>query len=253
MAEDSKIIEREGKQYCSLPDGTQVLIENEILNDPNWVNVQQMEKLLGIGDRQIRNLAAKYSWEKKYAYVNKKPVSHYSKRQIESFQKERVTTADIVDPAEEPQPAGDKDNLASTGRALASPETLRELDAVLKKVEPYVGEFLENYKKNNERIVALEDKKSAAEKTAVFWKTTALWVAAGGAFVAIAWFKADQINTTLNKTAGDLSNKYEDTQKELYDAKILLSQKENEMELLKATKTNTGVSSNATAPERNKQ
>jgi hypothetical protein len=248
MADDSKIIERDGKQYCTLPDGSQVQIENEILNDPNWVNVQQMEKLLGIGDRQIRNLAAKYSWEKKYAYVNKKPVSHYSRKQIESFQKERVTAADVVAPAEQAEQAGDK---VTTGKELVSPETLRELDAVLKKVEPYVGEFLENYKKNNERIVALEDKKSTAEKTAVFWRTTALWVAVGGAFAAIAWFKADQINTTLNKTAGDLSNKYEETQKELFNTKLLLSQKENEMQLLKATQSSTSL--NATAPERTKQ
>ena len=248
MAEDSKIIEREGKQYCSLPDGSQVLIENEILDDPNWVNVQQMEKLLGIGDRQIRNLAAKYSWEKKYAYVNKKPVSHYSRKQIESFQKERVSMADVVVPAEQPEQAGDK---VTTGKELVSPETLRELDAVLKKVEPYVGEFLESYKKNNERIVALEDKKSAAEKTAVFWRTTAIWVAVGGVFATIAWFKADQINSILNRTAGDLSGKYENTQKELYDTKLLLTQKENEMQLLKATQT--GTSLNASAQGRNKQ
>ena len=222
MADDSKIIERDGKQYCTLPDGSQVQIENEILNDPNWVNVQQMEKLLNIGDRQIRNLAAKYSWEKKYAYVNKKPVSHYSKKQIESFQKERVTVADVVSPAEQLEPTGDK---VTTGKELVSPETLRELDQVLKKVEPYVGEFLESYKKNNERIVSLEDKKSTAEKTAVFWRTTALWVAVGGVFAAIAWFKADQINTTLNKTAGDLSGKYEDTQKELFNTKLLFAKR----------------------------
>lgn len=251
MADDSKIIEREGRQYCTLPDGSQVLIENDILNDTNWVNVQQMEKLLSIGDRQIRNLAAKYSWEKKYAYVNKKPVSHYSKRQIDSFQKDRVSVADVVSAADQPEPAVDK-NTTAAGTGLVSQETLKDLDAVLKKVEPYVGEFLETYKKNNERIAAIEDRRVTAEKTAVFWRTTALWVTVGGVIAFIAWFKADQINTILNRSAGDLSSKYENTQKELYDTKLQLTQKEDEVERLKTAQPNS-QSVNAAVPERNKR
>lgn len=79
---DEKIIEKEGKQYCTLPDGTNALVENEIINDANWITVHEAEKLLDRGDRQIRNLAAENSWDKKYALINKKPVRHYYKPRL---------------------------------------------------------------------------------------------------------------------------------------------------------------------------
>ena len=64
MVDDPKIINKDGQEYCSLPDGSQALLENEIINDPRWINVQQAESTLKIGDRQIRNLAKKYNWDK---------------------------------------------------------------------------------------------------------------------------------------------------------------------------------------------
>ncbi len=250
MVDDPKITERDGKKYCTLPNGNQVEIEDEIINNPSWVNVEDAVKIIGVGDRQIRNLADKNSWDKKYAYINKKPVAYYLKSQLESFQRGRIT--DVIIPKE---PESQKINAArspetlTTGKGLMSQETLNEIDHVVKKLEPYIGDFLETYKKNQERIITLEEKKSTAEKTSVFWKTTAMWIGVGGLIAFIAWFKADQINSHLNKTAGDLSSKYEDTQQDLYNTKLLLTQKEDEVARLQSAQNNS-QSVNAAGPER---
>ncbi len=224
MSEDSKIIEKDGKKYCSLPDGSQVLIENEIIGDPNWVVTTEVEKKVGVGDRQVRNLAKKYNWQKKYAYINKKPVAHYYAPEIESFQRDRVTEA-MVAPAD---PNEEQTN-TEAGKGVVSKETLGDLDAVLKKMAPYVSEFLEAHKKDRDRLVVLEEKKAAAEKSAVFWKTSAIFVTLGCVFAAIAWYKADHVNSTLSKSASDLSGEYVATQKELYDTKTKLLQREYEL------------------------
>ncbi len=252
MAEDSKITEKDGKKYCTLPNGNQALIENEVIDNPSWVDVEGAVKIVGVGDRQIRNLADKYSWDKKYAYINKKPVAFYLKSQLENFQRSRVTEIVSATAAGENHQKEETPNskTATAGKGLISKETIDEIDHVVKKLEPYIGDFLETYKKNQERIITLEEKKSTAEKTAVFWKTTAVWIAVGGAIAFIAWYKADQINTILNRSAGDLSNKYADTQKELYDTKLQLTQKESEVERLKSGQPNS-QSVNASAPERN--
>jgi hypothetical protein len=251
MTDDPKIINKDGKDYCTLPDGSQALIENEIINDPRWISVQQAESTLQIGDRQIRNLAKKYNWDKKYAYINKKPVAFYLKSQLENFQRSRVTEVITASPTEETPQKEDVPNpeTATTGKGLISKETIDEIDHVVKKLEPYIGDFLETYKKNQERIITLEEKKSSAENTAVFWKTTAIWIGVGGLIAFIAWFKADQINTSLNRTAGDLSSQYQNTQQELYNTKLLLTQKEDEVTRLQTTQTNSQTV-NAAGPER---
>ena len=249
MVDDPKITERDGKKYCTLPNGNQVQIENEIINNPSWVDVEGAVKIIGVGDRQIRNLAEKNSWDKKYAYINKKPVAYYLKSQLDNFQRNRVT--EVLPSSESNSKKGDDpvSDIQTTGKELVSPETLKDLDIVLKKVQPYVGEFLEEYKKNHERLVALEEKKSTAEKTSVFWKTTAIWIGVGGLIAFIAWFKADQINSNLNKTTGDLSSKYQDTQQELYNTKLLLNQKEDEVARLQSAQTNSQTV-NASGQER---
>ncbi len=252
MAEDSKITEKEGKTYCTLPNGNQALIENEVINNPSWVDVEGAVKIVGVGDRQVRNLADKYSWDKKYAYINKKPVAFYLKSQLENFQRSRVTEVVSSSAAGEgPQKVETPNAEAGPGQSLITKHTLEEIDTVVKQLQPYIGDFLETYKKNQERIITLEERKSTAEKTAVFWRTTAGWVALGGAIAFIAWYKADQINTILNRSAGDLSSKYVDTQKELYDTKLQLTQKEYEVERFKSGHNNS-QSVNAPEPERNK-
>ena len=250
MVDDPKIINKDGQEYCSLPDGSQALLENEIINDPRWINVQQAESTLKIGDRQIRNLAKKYNWDKKYAYINKKPVAYYLKSQLENFQRSRVT--EIITPTAQTESLPKEEGALTetgTGQSLITKHTLEEIDTVVKKLQPYIGDFLETYKKNQERIIILEETKSTAEKTAVFWKTTAIWIGVGGLIAFIAWFKADQINTGLNRTTGDLSSQYQNTQQELYNTKLLLTQKEDEVERLKTVQNNS-QSVNAVVPER---
>ncbi len=251
MGEDDKIILKDGKQYCTLPDTTQVLIENEITTDPNWITVHQAEKLLGLGDRQIRNLAAKNSWDKKYAYINKKPVRHYYKPQLGNYLKSRVTEAIFVSPNNSNQEKNQNDSTereAFPGKSLISKNTVEELDAILKKVEPYVGDFLETYKKNQERIISLEDKKGTAEKKAVFWKTSAAWMAGVSLLALLAWYKVDHTNSTLSKSNGDLSGKYESAQKELYETKLILNQKDYEIGILKAGHKDSAPANNPTVP-----
>lgn len=250
MNEDEKIIEKDGRQYATLPDGSQVLIENEIVNDSNWINVHQAEKLLDRGDRQIRNLATKNSWNKKYAYINKKPIRHYYKPELEKYLSSRVTEAVIV-PADYPKENNQTEeikNALTSGQSLISKSTVEELDTVLKKVEPYLEDFLKTYKLNQERIIALEDKKGTAEKSAVFWKTSSVWLIAVALLALLAWYKVDQHNSSLSISNTDLSGKFESTQKELYEAKLLLNQKDHEMELLKIEQKETDPSKNPTAP-----
>lgn len=95
------------------------------------------------------------------------------------------------------------------GKSMVSQNTLTELDAVLKKVEPYIENFLITVKSNQERIISLEEKKSAAEKSAVFWKTSALWLFIICIPVGFIWFKTDHTNSYLLKNNGDLNEKYQ--------------------------------------------
>ncbi len=242
MVDDPKITEKDGKKFVTLPNGNQVEIEDDIINNSNWVGMKVAEKIIGVGDRQVRNLADKNSWEKKYAYVNRKPEVYFLKSQLENFQRNRVTEV-MSSPESTPQKEDTPNAEANAGKGLVSQETLKDLDLVLKKVQPYVGEFLEEYKKNHGRIVELEEKKSSAEKTAVFWKTTAIWIGVGGVIAFIAWFKVDQLNTNLNRSAGDLSSQYQNTQQELYNTKLNLAEKQHELDLIKAQQSNATVNS----------
>jgi len=247
MVDDPKIINKDGKEYCSLPDGTQALIENEIINDPHWINVQQAEAILKIGDRQIRNLAKKYSWDKKYAYINKKPVSYYLKSQLEDLQRNRVT--EIITPTAEAEITVLKDELSSietaVGTSLISKHTIEELDTVVKQLQPYIGDFLETYKKNQERIIALEEKKSSAEKAAVLWKTSAIWVTVLGALIAVSWFKLTDANGALTQANSNLNGKFESAQNELYETKLSLTKTQQELDLIKAQQKNSPQISNS--------
>lgn len=249
MADDPKITERDGKKFVTLPNGNQVEVENQIIDSPGWVDVEGAVKIVGVGDRQIRNLADKYSWDKKYAYINKKPVAYYLKSQLENFQRSRIT--EVLSSPEPHNQKGEDVAESETRKGLISKETINEIDHVVRKLEPYIGDFLETHKKNQERIITLEDTKTTAEKTAVFWKTTAIWIGVGGMITFIAWFKADQINTGLNKTAADLTNQYQNAEQELYNTKLLLTQKENEVERLQSVQTNS-QSVNAAESKRTK-
>ncbi len=243
MVDDPKITNKDGKAYCTLPNGNQVLIENEVIDNPSWVNVEKAVEIIGVGDRQVRNLADKYSWDKKYAYINKKPVAYYLKSQLENFQRNRVTEVLHSSAAAEERTASEatQSNETAPGQSLASQHTLEEIDVVVKKLQPYIGDFLETYKKNQERIIALEDKRTTAEKNAVLWKTSALWIG-GLAFMAtLAWFQVTKINNSLNQNNSSLSGKYESAQSELYQTKLNLVQTQHELELLKLQQTNAVV------------
>ena len=242
MADDPKIINKDGKDYCTLPDGSQALIENEIINDPRWINVQQAESTLKIGDRQIRNLAKKYTWDKKYAYINKKPVAYYLKSQLENFQRNRVT--EVITTSEETLPKEETSTTESgVGKSLISKHTIEELDTVVKQLQPYIGDFLETYKKNQERIISLEERKSTAEKSAVLWKTSAIWISVLAVTAALSWFQISRINSSLALNNSSLSGKYESTQSELYETKLNLAKTQQELDQIKSQQTNAIVNS----------
>jgi len=247
MVDDPKITERDGKKFCTLPNGNQVEIEDEIINNPNWVNVEDAVKIIRVGDRQIRNLADKNSWDKKYAYINKKPVAYYLKSQLENFQRSRITDVLTSSAVHEPEskPQENPNPEKTVGQNLITQHALEDIDSVVKKLQPYIGDFLETYKKNQERIIALEDKRTSAEKSAVLWKTSAIWIAVLGVVAGGSWFKLSQTNSLLFQSNSNLSEKYESTQSELYSTKLSLTQTQHELDMIKQQQNNSSPTTNS--------
>ena len=68
MDEQATIQEKEGKKYFLLSDKTEVLIENEVINDPAWVGIDFVPPILGLKDRQIRYKIKKLGIDSYFLY-----------------------------------------------------------------------------------------------------------------------------------------------------------------------------------------
>ena len=235
MDEQATIQEKEGKKYFLLSDKTEVLIENEVINDPAWVGIDFVPPILGLKDRQIRYKIKKLGWLKKYGSVNGKPALFLNRAQLEQYVKEnpRITTASI-----NPLPANEQgrgeglvpEDIDNTSKGIKVLEGTEQFEAMLRTISPHIKEFVDSHKEDKVRLRELEDRKSSLEKNSVFLKTSLIWffgvaIVSGGLW----WTSHKEMINKINELSQTVSSK----DQELSQTKSSLIEKDTELKTFK--------------------
>ena len=235
MVDNINVTEKDGKKYFVFADGTEALIENDIINTPEWVDIKMAAGMLGLGDRQTRNKAVDLNWSKKYASIRNRPALYLNKIEIAKYVKENPRTTHASFTKNEPQ---DQQSLeVVTSKEIRSFESQEQFEAMLKTVSPHIKEFVESHQKDRERLRELEDKKGAIEKSAAVWKTSLFWlvgvsILAGG----IWWSSHKELSNKLNELSNELSSKDQEISSkddELSQTKTSLIEKDTELKTIK--------------------
>jgi ribosomal protein S15P/S13E len=218
MDEQATIQEKEGRKYFLLADKTEVLIENEVINDPVWVGIDLVPQIIGLKDRQIRYKIKKLGWLKKYASINGKPALFLNRAQLEQYVKEnpRTTTASLnpSEPSKETVDVGEEagDELlvdhAGTEKGVKVFKGNEQFETMLKTISPHIKEFVESHKKDQDRLRELEDKKSILVRNTAILMTSLFWVLVvsivGG---IILWNSRKELLVKLNEMSAMVSSK----------------------------------------------
>ena len=96
---------------------------------------------------------------------------------------------------------------------------------------------METHKKVVEELAVVHEKNTISEKQVTFWRTSMFWlvgisvILVGG--LGWLWFNVSQKAGELAKSNTELSSSLGTTQKELYETKLSVVEKENELLKLK--------------------
>ena len=250
MAEQVNLQEKEGKKYFRFSDGTEALIENEVVNDPAWIGVDVAMEILGLQDRQTRSKMNKLGWFRKYAEINTKPALFLNRVQIEEYAKENPrTTRASLSPSANPKDkvinGSEKDqvpSLESTGRGIITKESAEQIAAVLGPLAPHIKDFVDSHKKDQERLRELQGNEIIREKK-ITTLTTSLWWGAGVLVVAgvLMWINFNDLSNRVKGLSVAVSSKDQvlaSKDIELLQAKTdLLNEKDAELKALRATQS----------------
>lgn len=231
MKEKFTLTEKEGKKIFVLSDGTEVPVENHVINDPQWVTIKQAAGILNCSDRWARDLSVSNGWTKAYAEMNSRPFLYLKKSVIQEYVNSRIQVASTSTPNKDEAPKGEGANNKEaqaivqeivTSSAI-SLNTKQDLEVILKHISPHIEEFVATHKTNQDRIITLQERNIVAEKTAVFWKTSTLWITIFSVLLLSmalgSWIISLNKETLLTKTNADLYGKNESILQELSDTK----------------------------------
>ena len=235
MVDNINVTEKDGKKYFVFADGTEALIENDIINNPEWVDIKIAAGMLVLGDRQTRNKAVDLNWSKKYASIRNRPALYLNKAEIAKYVKENPRTTHASFTKSEPQEQQSLE--VSTSKEIRTFESQDQFEAMLKTVSPHIKEFVESHQKDRERLRELEDKKSVIEKSAAVWKTSLFWlvgvsILAGGLW----WSNHKELSNKLNELSNAISAKDQELSSkdnELSQTKTSLIEKDTELKTIK--------------------
>ena len=238
-------------QYYPLPDGTEVLIENEIITDPAWVSIELCNPILGLKDRQIRVKMKKLNWLKKYAVVNNKCSLFLNRAEIEKYAKDhpRDRIASIEPPKSiqtEDSKVSDKNGadgkepaLGTPGNAIATKENIEQVAALLGPLAPHIKDFVDSHKKDQDRLRELEAKRSfmAVITTSLCWAVGVLVIA-----IWLVWINFYGLSNKLKDLSTQIISKDQalsSKDAELLQAKTdLLNEKDAEIKALRVAQIN---------------
>jgi len=236
VVDNINVTEKDGKKYFVFADSTEALIENDIINNPEWVDIKAAAAMLVLGDRQTRNKAVDLNWSKKYASIRNRPALYLNKPEIEKYIKEnpRTTHASFIKP--ESQEFQHAEETASKG--LQTIESKEQFEAMLKTISPHIKEFVESHQKDRERLRDLEDKKGVLEKSAAIWKTSLFWLIGVSIFAGgVGWSSHKELSSKLSELSNEISSKDQELSSkdnELSQVKTSLTQKDTELRTLEA-------------------
>jgi len=218
--------------------------DQEIINSPDWLSVKDIEKIIGMGDRTVRNYAKAGNWRKKYAKVDGSPMVYFAKEDVHSYLK----TNNLIDESKI-EDSQLKEVPTESGPAKQNQNPLENsLDPQIfsKEIALRVESALSVHKEALKRLQDTEDKLIKAEQSRVTWKINAFWSIAftvlGTGTLGILLFNASKVSTELTKNYNDLTAKYENSQDSLLNAKESILEKDD---LLMKIQNNTLVT-NAT-------
>jgi hypothetical protein len=216
--------------------------DQEIVNNPEWLSVSDCEKIIGMGDRTVRNYAKAGKWNKKYAKVDGSPMVYFAKVDVEAYLKANG----LIKPDEAELKAHESTPGSQEQKPLEqAPNTLEKpLDPLTfpKELSLRVESALTVHKEALNRLHATEDKLVKSEQSRVTWKINAFW-AIGIAVLSAGTlgyllFNSSRVSSELSKNYNNLSARYEDTQDELLKAKEAMLEKDD---LLMKVQKNTQV------------
>lgn len=228
--------------------------DNSVIDNPEWLDIKQVAELLDIGDRQVRNKCKELNWVKKYAKINGRPYLYIQKKNVIEYRNINGPTPNVnieeakinQNASEASKPTTESSNKATgeinevitRDNKLVSYEMVTAIDIIRKELSSRNDEILALHKKAEEKATILQDKNTKVEKEITFWRTSTFWLA-GSAMLVTGSLGAFLFITSTNlsgatKERESLSNNISAIQKDLYDTKIDLSERQNELDKTKS-------------------
>ena len=224
MPDEPKKMEEAG--HTSIVNDVTMLIDDTVLNNPNWVEVSVAAEMIKKGDRQTRNIADKAGWEKRYGRVKGLPRLHYPRNIVEEHVKKN----------------GPHDTFVSSDSKLE--KGLKEIFDPSKEnkenhqqLSSQLSTILETHKKVLDQNIKLQDRNTNIEKQVTLWKTSLFWLVGVSIIAGGLWWsshkelsgKLSELSQKISSMALDLSSK----DNELSQTKTSLTEKETELKTIK--------------------
>jgi hypothetical protein len=199
-------------------------IDSSVLNNPLWIDVAEASKLLKRGDRQTRNIAEKYKWEKRYAKIKGLPRLHYPRSTVQAYIKENGPIETMAAKPAAPESSQEM-GLQTTGDPGPGQQMAIQL-----------ASFIEVHKTVVSQNEILQKRNTQIEKETTFWKTSLFWLlivtVLGIGGVGTSWFFSHK---ELISKLSDLSTRLTSKDNELLSTKTNLIQSQTELKTLKET------------------
>lgn len=257
--------------YTTINNDVPIQYDKTVINNPDWVTIAEVAKLLELGDRQIRNKCTEFKWDKRYAKVGGRPTAYIKKSDVMAYAQNRgpfitheeATVVSDAAPMKEEHFAENNPNINKNTPETAlkpyrnTPEEFTALLANLEnKLSPQIASFVETHKKVVEELSQVNVKNTQNEKKVTFWRTSLFWML-GIAIVLVGgfgtlWFTVSSKAGELAKSNTELSTSLATSQKEAFESKLLISKKENEILKLKHAAAATPVQAPAPTAEETK-
>lgn len=237
------------KNFTTLNNDVSMHYDSTVIGNPEWLTIPEAAQMLELGDRQVRNKCKEFSWDKRYAKVEGRPVAYLKKSDVAAYRRTRGPFTTHEEGQVISENAGETaavhtehlhESTPETGMKpyKSTPEEITTLLAGLEnRLTPQIASFVETHKKVVEELTIIQQKNTGNEKQVTFWRTSMFWLL-GISIVLVGSLGWLWLNTTerageLAKSNTELSGSLTTAQKDLYEAKLRVSEKENDLLRLK--------------------
>jgi len=227
--------------------------DQEIINSPEWLSVSDIEKIIGMGDRTVRNYAKANNWRKKYAKVDGSPMVYFAKEDVHSYLKANNLINDgNVEEGVLKKPASEisqeKQGLNHLEKVPGTHENPLDPQSFSKEMSLRVESAISVHKEALKRLQDTEDKLVKAEQLRVTWKINTFWsiglTVLSAGVLGFLLLNASKVSSELTKNYNDLSARYEDSQDKLLKAKEAILEKDDLLMKMQTTQQVTNATGN---------